>query len=120
MSASTGTRRRAWAYLLLASVFEISFALGTNATHGFTRLWPSLLVVVTATGGVFFLSTALRHLDVGVGYTVWVGIGSVGTVLLGAVLFGEALTVPKLLCFALIIGGVITLRVSDRPTTEPG
>ncbi|MEZ0107718.1 multidrug transporter EmrE-like cation transporter [Catenulispora sp. EB89] len=59
----------AWTYLLIASVFEVAFALGTNATHGFTRLWPSVFTLLAAAGGIFTLSLALRTLDVSVGYT---------------------------------------------------
>ncbi|MEU5869057.1 MULTISPECIES: multidrug efflux SMR transporter [unclassified Nonomuraea] len=104
----------AWIYLLVAAVFEVVFALATNATEGFTQLWPSLLTAAAASGGIFFLSLALKTLDVGVGYTVWTGIGSVGTVLLGSVIFGEELTVWKALAFVLIIGGVLGLKLADR------
>ncbi|MFI6602585.1 DMT family transporter [Nonomuraea sp. NPDC050536] len=102
----------AWIYLLIAAVFEVAFALGTNATKGFTRLWPSLFTLAAATGGIFFLSLALRTLDVGVGYTVWTGIGAVGTVVLGALIYKERITVPKLLSFAAIIAGVVLLRLA--------
>ncbi|NUW41476.1 DMT family transporter [Nonomuraea rhodomycinica] len=104
----------AWIHLLVAAVFEVVFALATNATEGFTRLGPSLLTAAAAAGGIFFLSQALKTLDVGVGYTVWTGIGSVGTVLLGSVVFGEELTVWKAVAFVLIIGGVLGLKLADR------
>jgi quaternary ammonium compound-resistance protein SugE len=115
----------AWIYLLIASVFEVVFALATNATEGFTRLWPSVLTAVAAAGGIFFLSLALKTLDVGVGYTVWTGIGSVGTVVLGTLIFGEEMNAWKALAFVLIIGGVLGLKMADRLTgakrqpTEP-
>ncbi|MFG1948832.1 DMT family transporter [Nonomuraea sp. NPDC048826] len=109
----------AWVYLLIASVFEVVFALATNATEGFTQLWPSLLTVAAAGAGIFFLSLALKSLDVGVGYTVWTGIGSVGTVILGSVLFGEVINGWKALAFVLIIGGVLGLRLADRFAREP-
>ncbi|MFE3099645.1 DMT family transporter [Nocardia tengchongensis] len=109
----------AWIYLLIASVFEIVFALATNATHGFTVLGPSLLTAAAATGGIFFLSLALKSLDVGVGYTVWTGIGSVGTVLFGAIVFGEAFTPAKVVAFVLIIGGVLGLKLADKLTGTP-
>ncbi|MFI9596046.1 DMT family transporter [Nonomuraea sp. NPDC052265] len=108
----------AWIHLLIAAVFEVVFALATNATEGFTQLWPSLLTAAAAAGGIFFLSLALKTLDVGVGYTVWTGIGSVGTVLLGSVIFGEELTVWKGLAFVLIIGGVLGLKLADRLSTS--
>ncbi|MFI0739543.1 DMT family transporter [Streptomyces sp. NPDC021100] len=103
----------AWIYLLIASVFEVVFALATNATEGFTRLGPSLLTAGAAAGGIFFLSLALRTLDVGVGYTVWTGIGSVGTVVLGSVIFDEPVNAWKVLAFVLIIGGVLGLKLAD-------
>lgn len=102
----------AWGYLLIAAVFEVAFALGTNATKGFTRLWPSVFTLIAAAGGIFTLSLALRTLDVGVGYTVWTGIGSIGTVILGALIYKEKITVPKLISFAAIIAGAITLRLA--------
>ncbi|MFI6602586.1 DMT family transporter [Nonomuraea sp. NPDC050536] len=104
----------AWVYLLIAAAFEVVFALATNATEGFTQLGPSLLTIAAAAGGIFFLSLALKTLDVGVGYTVWTGIGAVGTVVLGSLIFGEAMTVAKVLAFVLIIGGVLGLRLSAR------
>ncbi|WP_040808983.1 DMT family transporter [Nocardia concava] len=109
----------AWVYLLIASVFEVVFALATNATHGFTVLGPSLLTAAAAAGGIFFLSLALKSLDVGVGYTVWTGIGSVGTVVFGSVVFHEAVTPAKALAFVLIIGGVLGLKIADKLSAAP-
>jgi quaternary ammonium compound-resistance protein SugE len=105
-----------WIYLLIAAVFEVVFALATNATEGFTQLGPSLLTAAAAAIGIFFLSLALKTLDVGVGYTVWTGIGSVGTVVLSTVIFDEEITLWKALAFVLIIGGVLGLKLSDRLT----
>ena len=105
---------KAWAMLLLAAVFEIIFALATGKTEAFTVLWPSVIAIVGVALSIYFLTQALKTLDVGVGYTVWTGIGSVGTVLLGAVLFDESLSLAEIGCFVLIIGGVIGLQQSDR------
>lgn len=101
----------AWIYLLIASVFEVAFALGTNATRGFTRLWPSVFTLLAAAGGIFTLSLALRTLDVGVGYTIWTGIGSIGTVVLSSVIYKERITTPKVIAFAAIIAGALVLRL---------
>jgi quaternary ammonium compound-resistance protein SugE len=103
----------AWIYLLIASVFEVAFALGTNATRGFTRLWPSVFTLLAAAGGVFTLSLALRTLDVSVGYTIWTGIGSIGTVVLGSVIYKERITAPKVVAFAAIIAGALVLRLGS-------
>ncbi|GHF60507.1 multidrug transporter [Streptomyces mashuensis] len=105
---------RGWAWLLLSSLFEVTFALANEANHGFTRLWPSLLTAGAAACGIVTLSLALRSVDVGVGYTVWAGIGAVGTVVLGTLLYGEPLTAWKVLAFVLIIGGALGLRLSER------
>ncbi|GAA2771766.1 MULTISPECIES: multidrug efflux SMR transporter [Streptomyces] len=102
-----------WVYLGIAIVFEILFALGTNATQGFTKLWPSVLTLLAAAGGIYTLSHALLELDVSVGYTIWTGIGGVGTVVFGAIIFKEKITLARLLSFASIIGGAIILRVTS-------
>jgi quaternary ammonium compound-resistance protein SugE len=117
-AATDGAYRRAWMFLLIAAVFEVIFALGTNGSEGFTRLVPSLITIVAAAGGIFTLSLALRTLDVGIGYTVWTGIGSVGTVIFGAVLFDEAITPIKIACFVAIIGGVLGLKLASRETAD--
>ncbi|MFI8961859.1 DMT family transporter [Streptomyces sp. NPDC053493] len=103
-----------WAWLLFSSLFEITFALSTEATHAFTRLGPSLLTAAAAACGIFTLSQALKYIDVGVGYTVWAGIGGVGTVVFGTLIYDEPMTIWKVLAFVLIIGGGTTLRITDK------
>ena len=114
LPAATQSPAKAWAMLLLAAGLEIIFALATGASKGFTVLWPSVISIVSVAGSIYFLTQALKTLDVGVGYTIWTGIGSVGTVLLGVVIFGESLSMPEIACFVFIIGGVIGLQQSDR------
>lgn len=113
-SGRAGTGNRGWAWLLFSSLFEITFALSTEATHGFTRLGPSLLTVAALSGSIVTLSQALKSIDVGVGYTVWSGIGGVGTVVFSAFVYDEPLTGWKVLAFVLIIGGAATLHISDK------
>ncbi|WP_432141229.1 DMT family transporter [Streptomyces sp. bgisy084] len=100
----------AWIYLALAVVFEIIFALGASASHGFTQLKASLITVVGVVGGIYFISLALKTLDVGVGYPIWTGLGAVGTVTFGALIFKEKITPAKVVCFVAIIGGVVGLK----------
>ncbi|MFB7633621.1 DMT family transporter [Streptomyces sp. NPDC056149] len=100
----------AWFYLALAVVFEIIFALGASASQGFTKLKESLITVVGVVGGIYFISLALKTLDVGVGYPIWTGIGAVGTVVFGALIFKEKITPAKVVCFLAIIGGVVGLK----------
>ncbi|MFS1291003.1 DMT family transporter [Pseudomonas piscis] len=100
----------AWGLLLLAAAFEVAFAMGMKYAEGFTRPWPSLLTLVAALGGVYFLTLALRELPVSVAYPIWTAIGSLGTVLLGFALLGESLTPLKLVSVGLILAGVVGLK----------
>ncbi|MBC2654869.1 multidrug efflux SMR transporter [Pseudomonas sp. MSSRFD41] len=100
----------AWGLLLLAAAFEVAFAMGMKYAAGFTRPWPSLLTLVAALGGVYFLTLALRELPVSVAYPIWTAIGSLGTVLLGFALLGESLTPVKLVSVGLILAGVVGLK----------
>ncbi|WP_405657513.1 DMT family transporter [Streptomyces sp. RK9] len=108
-------RARAWPILLLAGAFEIAYALAVGGSEGFTVLSWSLIAVVFFLLTLFSLSLALRTIDVGIGYAVWAGIGAVGAALLGPVFFDETLTPVKVLWLTLIIGGVVWLKLSDRP-----
>ena len=101
----------AWIYLILASAFEVAWAIGLKSTQGFTRLWPSVYVLATGTASVILLAQAAKQLPIGTAYAVWTGIGAVGTAALGIVLFGESRDVARLVCMALIIAGVIGLRM---------
>ena len=101
----------AWIYLLLAGVFEVAWAIGLKSTQGFTKLWPSVYVLATGTSSVILLAQATKQLPIGTAYAVWTGIGAVGTAALGMVLFGESRDAAWLACMALIIGGVIGLKM---------
>ncbi len=103
----------AWTYLLIASCFEIVFALGLKSTQGFTRLVPSLVTVVAGVASVLILSQSLKLLPVGTGYAAWTGIGAVGTAILGILLFDEPRDVARLICIALIISGIVGLRLTS-------
>ncbi|BAN47396.1 multidrug efflux SMR transporter [Metapseudomonas resinovorans] len=100
----------AWIFLLVAAFFEVLFAMGMKYAEGFTRPWPSLLVVVAAVAGIWFLTLSMRVLPVSIAYPIWTAIGTLGTVLLGFLLLGEALTPSKLVSVGLIIVGVAGLR----------
>ena len=103
----------AWTFLFIASAFEVAFALGLKMTHGFTRLWPSVVTVVAGVTSFVLLSHALRTLPVGTGYAAWTGIGTVGSAVLGILLFREPRDVARLVSLVLIVGGVIGLRLSS-------
>jgi len=101
----------AWIYLLIAGLLETGWAIGLKYTEGFSRLWPSLATVAAMAVSFVFLSLALKTLPVGTGYAVWTGIGAVGTVILGIVLFGEPASLPRLACIALIVAGILGLKL---------
>ncbi|QZP35021.1 DMT family transporter [Pseudomonas sp. DR48] len=102
----------AWLFLLIAAGFEVTFAMGMKYAEGFTRLWPSLITVVAAVGGIYFLTLtlAMRELPVSIAYPIWTAIGSLGTVFLGFALLGESLTALKLVSVGLIVAGVVGLK----------
>jgi quaternary ammonium compound-resistance protein SugE len=101
----------AWIYLLIAGLFEIGWAISLKYAQGFTRLGPSVATIGLMIFSFAFLSRALRTLPVGTAYTIWTGIGAVGTVVLGMVLFQEPIEVRRLTCIGLIVIGVVGLKL---------
>lgn len=101
----------AWLMLSVAGLLEIAFAYGMKSSAGFTRLIPSLFTVVSGLASVALLSFSLRTLPMGTGYAVWTGIGAAGSALLGIMLLGDAASPMRLLCIALILAGVIGLKL---------
>ena len=115
-SVQNRQKSRAWGALILAGGFEVGYALSVNGSQGFTNLAWSLIALVFFLCTLFFLSVALKKVDVGIGYAVWAGIGSVGAALLGPVFFDEVFTPAKAFWLAVIIAGVIWLKLADSPT----
>lgn len=107
----TVTPAAAWAMLAVAGVLEVVWALGLKYSDGFTRLVPSVIVVVGAAASFWLLAVAMRVLPAGTAYAVWVGIGAAGTAVFGMVLLGEPATVARLACIALIVAGVLGLKL---------
>ena len=101
----------AWSLLFVAGLLEIGWAIGLKYTEGFTRLVPSVLTLGSMLGSVVLLGLALKSLPVGTAYAVWTGIGTVGTALLGIVLFNEPATALRLACIALIVAGILGLKL---------
>lgn len=102
----------AWLLLLVAAGFEIAFAASIKPADWFTRLWPSLAVVLFGSISVVLLSKTLDRLPVGTAYAAWTGLGSVGVVALGIAVFHEPVTLVRLGCIALIVAGVVGLRLA--------
>jgi quaternary ammonium compound-resistance protein SugE len=101
----------AWVYLFFAGLFEIGWAIGLKYTDGFTRLVPTIWTVASMIVSLLLLGLALKTLPVGTGYAVWTGIGTIGTAILGIVLFGEPATVLRLASIALILFGIVGLKL---------
>ena len=101
----------AWAFLIAASCVEVAWALSIEPTKGFTRPWPTVLCFVLGASAVYLLTLALKTLPIGTAYAVFTGIGSVGTVVLGILFFGDQATPGRLLPIALIVAGIVALRL---------
>lgn len=102
-----------WIALLVAGLFEVVWAIGLKYTQGFTRFWPSAITLAAMTASVLLLGWAMRSLPVGTAYAVWVGVGAVGTAILGIVLFGEAASLGRLLSLGLVIAGIVGLKLAS-------
>lgn len=102
----------AWTILIIAGLFEIGWAIGLKYTVGFTRLVPSVLTIAAMVISVYLLALAVRNLPIGTGYAVWTGIGAAGTAVLGIVLLGESASIARLASIALIIAGIVGLKIA--------
>lgn len=102
-----------WIYLLLAGLAEIGWALGLKYSDGFTRSGASLATLAGMIVSFWLLSLAMRAIPLGTAYAVWTGIGAVGTVILGIVLFGESRDLLRIACIVLIIAGIVGLKLLD-------
>ena len=101
----------AWVILFFAGLFEVGWAIGLKQTEGFTRLVPTVLTVISMLISLGLLGLALKSLPLGTAYAVWTGIGTVGTVLLGMLLYGESSDVIRLACIGLIMAGIVGLKL---------
>lgn len=101
----------AWIYLILAGIFEVVWAVGLKYTDGFTRLWPTLIVIAFMAISIYLLALSARTIPIGTAYTVWAGLGAVGTVCVGIIWFSEPATFIRLLCVAMILTGVVGLKL---------
>jgi quaternary ammonium compound-resistance protein SugE len=100
-----------WVILFIAGLFEIGWAIGLKYTEGFSRLWPSVGTLTAMLFSVLLLGWAMKELPVGTAYAVWTGVGTVGTAILGIYLFGDSASAPRLICLAMIAGGIIGLKL---------
>ena len=100
-----------WIYLLIAGLFEISWAIGLKLSHGFSQAIPSILTIIGMIASFYFLSLALKNLPLGTAYAIWTGIGTIGTVIFGILLFKEPVDTVRILCILLIISGITGLKL---------
>jgi quaternary ammonium compound-resistance protein SugE len=102
-----------WFILIVAGLFEIGWAIGLKYTAGFTRLWPTVATLFSMVISLGLLGIAMRSLPVGTAYAVWVGVGTVGTALLGIILLDEPATVARLVSLGLIVAGLVGLKLAS-------
>jgi quaternary ammonium compound-resistance protein SugE len=101
----------AWFYLVVAGIFEVGWAVGLKYSQGFTKILPSSLTIIGMAASFYFLSLSLKSLPIGTAYGSWTGIGTIGTVLLGSILFKEPINIMRIVCIVLIVSGVIGLKL---------
>lgn len=102
----------AWVILVVAGLFEVGWAIGLKYTEGFSRLWPTVGTVLAMIISLWLLGIAMKSLPVGTAYGVWVGVGAVGTVIAGIVLLGEPANAARLISVALIVAGIVGLKLA--------
>lgn len=100
-----------WIYLLIAGIFEVLWALGLKLSNGFSQIIISILTIFGMIASFYFLSIALKNIPLGTAYAIWTGIGTLGTVILGVILFGEPLNFLRLICICLILFGIVGLKI---------
>lgn len=101
-----------WIYLALAGLLEVTWAVGLKYTEGFSRFWPSVVTVSAMAASVILLAMAVKTLPIGTAYAIWTGIGAVGAVILGIVLFGDAASPMRLACVGLVVIGMVGLKMT--------
>src|SRR5574344_1280339 len=103
-----------WTILFLAGIFEIFWAVGLKYSDGFTKLIPTIFTIITMILSFYLLSLALKSLPIGTAYAVWVGIGTIGTVIAGIIVFGETINFIRLISILFILIGIIGLKFTTN------
>lgn len=104
-----------WIILFIAGLLEIGWAIGLKYTEGFTKPWPTVGTVLSLIASFLLLGLALKTLPVGTAYAVWVGIGAIGTAVLGILLFNESTEMLKMVSLGLICAGIAGLKLAHAP-----
>ncbi|AMK50446.1 hypothetical protein LF65_06545 [Clostridium beijerinckii] len=100
-----------WLMLIVAGLFETGWAIGLKYSEGFTKLIPSVFTIIGMIASFYFLSLVLKSLPLGTAYAIWTGIGTVGTVALGIILFKEPVDIIRLICIGFIVIGIVGLKI---------
>lgn len=100
-----------WLFLVIAGVFEVAWAIGLKYSYGFTKLVPSVLTILGMIASFYFLSLAMKNIPLGTAYAIWTGIGTIGTGILGIILFSESINPIRLICIGFILIGAIGLKL---------
>ncbi len=103
----------AWLILIIAGLFEVVWASSMQQSHGFTRLWPSIVTIGAMLASVGLLSWAMRVLPLGTAYMVWTGIGAVGAFCVGVLFLGESLSSVRVVAALLIVSGMTLIKLSS-------
>jgi quaternary ammonium compound-resistance protein SugE len=103
----------AWVYLLLAGILEVIWAYTMKSSDGFTRLWPSVITLVTMALSFGLLAVAMKSLPLGTTYTIWTGIGAIGAFTVGIVVLGEPVNALRILAAILIVSGLVLMKLSS-------
>ena len=101
----------AWIYLFIAGLIEVSWAIGLKYSQGFTQLIPSIFTAIGMILSYYFLALSVKELPIGTAYAIWTGIGTIGTVILGIILFREPISLTRFFCIALIVFGIAGLKI---------
>ncbi|MDQ0247742.1 quaternary ammonium compound-resistance protein SugE [Bacillus fengqiuensis] len=108
----------AWVYIIMAGLLEIVWVIGLKYSHGFTEMIPSIVTVAIITFSFFLLSKALYSIPLGTGYAIFTGLGTVGTVVIGMLFWGEPINLLKVFFVTLMILGIIGIKInSAEPKT---
>ncbi len=103
----------AWVYLIIAGIFEVVWAIALKSSHGFTRLYPSLITLGGMIISFYLLAQATKTLPIGTAYTIWTGIGALGAVLMGIIFYNEPFTVSRIVFLCLILVGILGLKLTS-------
>ena len=110
----------AWILLIIAGLFETVWVVSLKYSQGFTKLWPSVITIVAMAISIYLLAIAMKSLPLGTSYAVWTSIGAIGAVIFGVVFFGESKDLLKIVFVAMIIGGIVGLKVISSKESKPG